>query len=109
MYAEQIRAIFSYWTTTLSMIERALAQTGIKFCRYDGKMSTGKRDQILSNFVDDPSLQLILVSITCGGQGLDLTAANHAILVEAQWNPMLGEQALSRVHRLGQTKPVKLV
>jgi SWI/SNF-related matrix-associated actin-dependent regulator of chromatin subfamily A3 len=40
---------------------------------------------------------------------LDLTAANHAILVEPQWNPMLEEQALSRVYRLGQTKPVKLV
>lgn len=40
---------------------------------------------------------------------LDLTAANHAILVEPQWNPMLEEQALSRVNRLGQTKPVKLV
>jgi SNF2 family DNA or RNA helicase len=51
------------------MIERALAQTGMKFCRYDGTMSRGKRDQVLSNFADDPSLHLILVSITCGGQG----------------------------------------
>ena len=40
---------------------------------------------------------------------LDLTAANHAFLVEPQWNPMLEEQAMSRVHRLGQTKPVNLV
>lgn len=40
---------------------------------------------------------------------LDLTAANHAFLVEPQWNPMLEEQAMSRVHRLGQTKAVNLV
>jgi SNF2 family DNA or RNA helicase len=39
---------------------------------------------------------------------LDLTAANHAVLVEPQWNPMLEEQALSRVHRLGQIKPVTM-
>ena len=40
---------------------------------------------------------------------LDLTVANHAFLVEPQWNPMLEEQAMSRVHRLGQTKAVNLV
>lgn len=40
---------------------------------------------------------------------LDLTVANHAFLVEPQWNPMLEEQAMSRVHRLGQTKAVHLV
>lgn len=75
-------------------------------------------------------MQVILVSITCGGQGsvfkpsliaiygtlinltrsrLDLTVANHAFLIEPQWNPMLEEQAMSRVHRLGQTKAVHLV
>ena len=26
--------------------------------------------------------------------------------MEPQWNPMLEEQALDRVHRIGQTKPV---
>jgi SNF2 family DNA or RNA helicase len=40
---------------------------------------------------------------------LDLTAANHAILIEPQWNPMLEEQAISRVHRLRQTKRVNIV
>lgn len=52
---------------------------------------------------------MILVSISCGGTGLDLTAANHAFLLEPQWNPMLEEQALARVHRIGQTRPVRLV
>jgi SNF2 family DNA or RNA helicase len=40
---------------------------------------------------------------------LDLTVANHAFLIEPQWNPMLEEQAMSRVHRIGQTKAVSLV
>ena len=29
--------------------------------------------------------------------------------MEPQWNPMLEEQALDRVHRIGQTKPVTTV
>ena len=40
---------------------------------------------------------------------LDLTVANHALLIEPQWNPMIEEQALSRVHRLRQTKRVTIV
>ena len=40
---------------------------------------------------------------------LDLTAASRAYLLEPQWNPMIEEQALSRIHRLGQTKEVKTI
>jgi SWI/SNF-related matrix-associated actin-dependent regulator of chromatin subfamily A3 len=40
---------------------------------------------------------------------LDLTAATRVYLLEPQWNPMLEEQALSRVHRIGQTRPVTMI
>jgi SWI/SNF-related matrix-associated actin-dependent regulator of chromatin subfamily A3 len=40
---------------------------------------------------------------------LDLTAASVAYLLEPQWNPMMEEQALSRIHRLGQKKEVKTI
>jgi SNF2 family DNA or RNA helicase len=40
---------------------------------------------------------------------LDLTAASVAYLLEPQWNPMMEEQALCRIHRLGQTKEVKTI
>jgi len=101
-------AIFSYWTSTLNSIGRALVSNNISHARYDGSMSRKKRESVLTSFTTS-SDKVILVSISCGGQGLDLTAANHAYLVEPQWNPMLEEQAMSRVHRLGQKKPVRLV
>jgi|SRR5258708_1300731 SNF2 family DNA or RNA helicase len=37
---------------------------------------------------------------------LNLTIANYCVLIEPQWNPMVEEQAISRIHRLGQTKAV---
>jgi len=40
---------------------------------------------------------------------LDLTAASHVHLLEPQWNPMAEEQALDRVHRLGQTRDVTTI
>jgi SNF2 family DNA or RNA helicase len=38
--------------------------------------------------------------------GLNLVAANHVFFLDAWWNPAAEEQALQRVHRIGQTRPV---
>lgn len=40
---------------------------------------------------------------------LTLTAANNVFLMEPQWNPMLEDQALDRVFRIGQTKEVTTI
>lgn len=40
---------------------------------------------------------------------IDLTVANQVCLLEPQWNPAAEEQTLSRVHRMGQTKPVTTI
>ena len=40
---------------------------------------------------------------------MDLTIATQAFILEPQWNPMAEEQALSRIHRMGQIKPVVTV
>ena len=40
---------------------------------------------------------------------LNLTAANNVFLMEPQWNPMIEDQALDRVYRIGQKKKVKTV
>ncbi|CAN9095116.1 unnamed protein product [Alternaria alternata] len=46
---------------------------------------------------------------SCGACGLDLTAASTVHLLEPQWNPSLEDQALARVHRIGQTRPVTAI
>lgn len=35
--------------------------------------------------------------------------ASHVHLMEPQYNPMLEEQALARVHRIGQMQPVTTI
>ena len=44
-----------------------------------------------------------------GGTGLNLTAADHVILVDPWWNPAVEDQAADRAHRIGQDKPVLVV
>ncbi|KAK0110161.1 hypothetical protein ONS95_002813 [Cadophora gregata] len=107
--ADEKSVVFSYWTYTLDLIQIMLEDSKIPFVRFDGKMSQAKRTESLRTFKRDPSVRVILVSITCGGAGLDLTAASRAYLMEPHWNPMIEEQALCRVHRVGQKRSVTTI
>jgi hypothetical protein len=40
---------------------------------------------------------------------IDLTAATRAYMLEPQWNPTVEEQAMARIHRIGQTRPVTTI
>ena len=50
----------------------------------------------------------MLLSLRAGGVGLNLTAANHLLLLDPAWNPAAEWQCFDRVHRLGQTRPVTI-
>ena len=98
--------VFSGWTSHLDLIQIAFEDSGIKYVRLDGKMTRGKRNTALDAFRDDPSVLVILVSITAGGLGLNLTSASKVYVMEPQFNPAAEAQAVDRVHRLGQTREV---
>ncbi|KIW69455.1 hypothetical protein PV04_05332 [Phialophora macrospora] len=101
--------VFSFWRTTLDLAGQALDEAGLAFKRIDGTMSGRDREWDLSSFRNDPSVKVLLATISAAGVGLDLTVANLACILEPQWNPSVEEQALSRVHRMRQTKPVKTI
>ncbi|XDG07064.1 hypothetical protein ABKA04_006679 [Annulohypoxylon sp. FPYF3050] len=77
--------VFSTWRLTLDIVQAALTNAGIRSIRFDVT-----EWQLISN-------------------SLTLTVASRAYLMEPHWNPTLEEQALARVHRLGQTKEVTTV
>ncbi|KAI1114821.1 P-loop containing nucleoside triphosphate hydrolase protein [Nemania sp. NC0429] len=98
--------VFSFWTSSLTLAQRSLAGAGIRCLRIEGSDSLNIRERTIQEFREDQGIKVILVSISCGGVGLDLTVASRAHLLEPQWNPAIEEQALSRVHRMGQRRPV---
>jgi Helicase conserved C-terminal domain len=59
----------------------------------------------LSDFSSADTRILIMTTRACG-LGLNLSAADTVIFVEPDWNPFVDLQAMDRVHRIGQTKPV---
>ncbi|MCJ1385512.1 alpha-1,6-mannosyltransferase [Xylographa soralifera] len=98
--------VFSCWTRTFDIIQPQLNAKSIRCVRLDGSLSMDRRAGVVREFRDNPGIKVLLATITCGGVGLDLTAASRAYIMEPQWNPMSELQALDRIHRLGQKEKV---
>ncbi|KAI7875063.1 SNF2 family N-terminal domain-containing protein [Mucor mucedo] len=98
--------VFSQFTGMLDLIEKPLKDKGFAYLRYDGSMDVKHRAAAVNKFFDDPEVKVLLVSTKCGSLGLNLTIANRVIILDVWWNPALENQAIDRVHRIGQTKDV---
>jgi SNF2 family DNA or RNA helicase len=92
--------IFSYFTSFLLDLHNILPNSLI----FHGKLNSNTRQETLSCFKTDPSKKILLINLRAGGCGLNLTEANHLILVEPYWNKSEEDQAINRIHRYGQTK-----
>ena len=101
--------VFSQFVGMLNIVEVALQRAGVGYTRLDGSMTMAARDAAVSEFREAPSCVVFLVSLKAGGVGLNLSVANHCFLLDPWWNPAVEEQALDRVHRVGQTRPVRAV
>ncbi|PNP59663.1 hypothetical protein FNYG_14873 [Fusarium nygamai] len=100
--------VFSSWRDTLDILATILGAEGIAFVQVDGRNPLASRTELLSKFCRDPMIRVLLISINTGAVGLTLTQANMVHIVEPQWNPAIEEQAIARVVRMGQRRPVTI-
>ncbi|KAF9583253.1 DNA helicase rad5 [Lunasporangiospora selenospora] len=99
--------VFSQFTGMLDLAEAILERDGFQFLRLDGTHSQASREKTLEAFKnpDHPAL-VMLISLRAGGVGLNLTTASRVYMLDPWWNYAIESQAIDRVHRIGQTKPV---
>ena len=62
----------------------------------------------MERFQTDPACKVFL-STDAGGTGLNLQTADTVVNLELPWNPAVLEQRIARVHRMGQSRPVRVV
>ncbi len=96
--------VFSQWTSLLDLVAQEFDKQQLAYTRLDGR--TKDRKKVVTEFQDPAGPKVMLVSLKAGGTGLNLTAADHVVLLDPWWNPAVEDQAADRAHRIGQTRPV---
>ncbi|KAG5341019.1 hypothetical protein C0989_012223 [Termitomyces sp. Mn162] len=101
--------VFSQFVNFLDLIAFRLQKAGFNICRLEGTMSPQARDATIKHFTNNVDVTVFLVSLKAGGVALNLTEASRVYLMDSWWNPAVEYQAMDRIHRLGQHRPVQAI
>lgn len=110
---EQV-VVFSQFSTYLDILENdlkeAIPSDQVEIYKFDGRLNLKERSTVLERFQQkDPSKQkILLLSLKAGGVGLNLTCASYAFMMDPWWSPSMEDQAVDRIHRIGQTSNVQV-
>ena len=74
----------------------------------DGRTPIPERQAIVDYFSAQDGPALLALNPKAAGTGLNITAANHVIHYNLEWNPATEDQASARAHRRGQERPVTI-
>ena len=98
-------AVFSQWTSCLQLLAGMFAGAGIETLRFDGSLtSLEERGAVVAEYSRSERVHVLLASLGAGGEGIDLTCSSAVVLMEPYWNRSVEQQAIDRMHRLGQVR-----
>ena len=98
--SDQKVVVFSQYLYMLDIIESFLKDQEWGYAQIRGD-TVNRRDE-LKRFQEDPNCVVFIGSLQAAGLGIDLTAASVVILYDRWWNAARENQAIDRVHRIGQ-------
>lgn len=98
--------VFSQFTSLLKLFKKVLDEMEIFYEYLDGQSQD--RMGIVTRFQESEQIPILLAGIKTGGLGLNLTAADHCFILDPWWNPAIEQQAVDRIHRIGQKKIVNI-
>src|SRR5438132_1841432 len=99
--------IFSDHRPTIELIEERVTKLGRQPIVYWGAHSTAERDKRIRAFHEDQ--RSVLIATRAGSEGRNLQFCNVLVNYDLPWNPMVVEQRIGRLHRIGQTREVHIV
>ncbi|MDE5790253.1 MAG: DEAD/DEAH box helicase [Muribaculaceae bacterium] len=98
--------VFFNFLAGLEIVASHLEKAEIEFESMTGSTSAKARKRIVERFQTDPKCMVMLLTLKVGGVGLNLTAADTVYMFEPWWNKAAEEQAINRLHRIGQKSTV---
>lgn len=105
---DQRAVVFAESKQLIKLAERALTRANVTFTSIHGDVGEEDRELAERRF-QDGYVKLILLTYGAGGEGITLTAANAAFMLQRSWSYIKNRQAEDRVHRIGLEHPVTIV
>jgi len=99
--------VFSDHRPTIQLIEERVKKLGRQPIVYWGAHSTADRDKRIRAFHEDE--RSVLIATRAGSEGRNLQFCNVLVNYDLPWNPMVVEQRIGRLHRIGQKREVHIV
>lgn len=100
--------VVAHYRESMKSAAAMLTNTGHNVVSIDGSVPMPRRRAGLAAF-NKGFADILCATIDTISEGLTLTAADQVIFLERSWTPSRNEQALRRIHRIGQTRPVSAI
>lgn len=100
--------VFAFFKRTLAWLSVNMRRWEWAHEHIDGGVKLEEREERIARFLESPEVR-VLLSSEVGGEGLDMQKASVVVNYDLPWNPMVVEQRIGRVDRIGQTSDVILV
>jgi superfamily II DNA or RNA helicase len=100
--ADEPFVVFAQSVDTVYEIKRFLAEASIPCNIIVGGQDSAERKRQMQNFSEPGRLgRRVLVSSSAGGEGINLQISRWLVHFDLPWNPMVLEQRIGRIHRIG--------
>jgi len=96
--------IFAHHKAVIEILAQGLKDYGV--LTITGATSAKQKQANTDEFQNYASTRVLIANLVAGGVGNTWTAAADVVLAEASWVPGENDQAVDRLHRIGQTRRV---
>jgi superfamily II DNA or RNA helicase len=97
--------VFTRFRDTLAELERALGEAGLAPITFHGGLGAEAKQAALARFRDGAK---VMLATDVGGEGQNLHHCHVLVNFDLPYNPMLIEQRIGRLHRMGQREEVRV-
>lgn len=97
------KLIFCHYRGEIDMLVDGMKAAGLNVGAFDGRVKQAERAELLKEPLD-----VLVLQVRTGCEGLNLQRYNDIYFISPHWNPAVEDQAVARCHRMGQTEPVRV-
>ena len=99
---------FSF-THEITIAKGICSKLKLGFLTLQGSTPPKEREEFQERFQNDPGIQVALIQVATGAEGMTLTAADTAIFYSPTFSFIGFSQARDRINRMGQVNPMTII